>query len=273
MFFSRKAKQARQAAQTGNASPVSAAVNDKPEQYRTPGGDVYVPFINLVKSRHLLIAGTTGSGKSVVINGIITSLLMTAGPDTVQFVLIDPKRVELRKFSNVPHCVRYARTMEEIESALRDCVTEMERRFSIMDMDGLTEYKGSRLYIIIDEFADLMTTGKKQCEPLLKRLAMLSRAANICCIFASQTLLSKVIDTEIKVCFPYVLGLLTMDGRQSRYIVGCPGCESLPDPLTEHRASGLYRNGNKVDRLNIYKYPDTVIENIVSHWTTDRCKV
>ena len=144
MFFSRKAKQARQAAQTGNTSPVSAAVQDKPIQYRTPGGDVYMPFVNLVKNRHLLIAGTTGSGKSVVINGIITSLLMTSGPDTVQFVLIDPKRVELKKYAGVPHCVRYARTMEEIKNALQDCVTEMEKRFNIMDMEGVTEYQGSR---------------------------------------------------------------------------------------------------------------------------------
>ena len=273
MFFSRKAKQARQAVQTGKASPVSAAVQDKPIQYRTPGGNVYMPFVDIIKSRHLLIAGTTGSGKSVVINGIITSLLMTAGPDTVQFVLIDPKRVELKKYAGVPHCVRYARTMEEIENALKDCVAEMERRFSIMDANNQTEYHGNRLYIIIDEFADLMTTGKRQCEPLLKRLAMMSRAANICCIFASQSILSKIIDTTIKVCFPYVLGLLTMDSRQSRYIVGCPGCESLPDPLTEHKAGGLYRNGNKVDKLNIYKYPDTVIENVIKHWTTNLCKV
>lgn len=270
MFFSRKAKQARQAGET--ATPAQLA-QDKPVQYRTPGGNVYMPFVDIVKSRHLLIAGTTGSGKSVVINGIITSLLMTSGPDTVQFVLIDPKRVELRKFSNVPHCVRYARTMEEIESALKDCVAEMEKRFLIMDKEGVTEYRGSRLYIIIDEFADLMTTGKKACEPLLKRLAMLGRAANIACVFASQSILSKIIDTSVKVNFPAVLGLKTMDSRQSRYLVGCPGCETLPDPLTEHKASGLYRNGASICKMDIYKYPDTVIENVVKHWMTDRCKV
>lgn len=269
MFFSRK-KRAAQAGQI--ASPAPAASQAKPVQYRTPGGDVYMPFIDIVKNRHLLIAGTTGSGKSVVINGIITSLLMTTGPDKTQFVLIDPKMVELRKFSNVPHCVRYARTMEEIESALRDCIAEMEKRFAIMDRNGLTEYHGSRLYIIIDEFADLMTTGKKACEPLLKRLSMLGRAANISCIFASQSILSKIIDTSVKVNFPAVLGLKTMDSRQSRYIVGCPGCELLPDPITENRSQGLYRNGASIHKLDIYKYPDSVIENIVKHWTTNLCR-
>lgn len=259
--------------QAGNNTPVSAAVKDKPIQYRTPGGNVYMPFVDIVKNRHLLIAGTTGSGKSVVINGIITSLLMMAGPDTVQFVLIDPKRVELKKYAGVPHCVRYARTMEEIESALRDCVAEMEKRFAIMDREGTTEYHGSRLYIVIDEFADLMTTGKKACEPLLKRLAMLGRAANIACIFASQSILSKIIDTSVKVNFPAVLGLKTMDSRQSRYLIGCPGCETLPDPLTEHKASGLYRNGASICRIEIYKYPDTVIESVIKHWTTNLCKV
>jgi DNA helicase HerA-like ATPase len=118
MFFSRKAKQARQAVQTGKASPVSTAAQDKPIQYRTPGGNVYMPFINLVKNRHLLIAGTTGSGKSVVINGIITSLLMTAGPDTVQLVLIDPKRVELSQYKDSDHTVMYGDTDESILSVL-----------------------------------------------------------------------------------------------------------------------------------------------------------
>ena len=243
----------------------------KPTQYRTPGGNVYIPYLNIVSNRHLLIAGTTGSGKSVAINGIITSLLMTTSPGKTQFVLIDPKRVELRKYASVPHCVRYARTMEEIKSALNDCVIEMERRFTIMDRDGLTEYNGSRLYIIIDEFADLMTTSKKACEPLLKRLAMLGRAANICCIFASQSILSRIIDTSIKVNFPSVLGLRTMDKRQSNYIVGCAGCETLPDPLTEHKASGLYRNGANVYRMDIYKYPDSVIESVINHWTSKKC--
>ncbi len=90
-----------------------------PKSYLTPSGQVYSTFLRLADRPHMLIAGATGSGKSVALNGIITSLLMTKSPFSCQFILVDPKKVELVEYSRLPHTVRYASTHPDIVSALR----------------------------------------------------------------------------------------------------------------------------------------------------------
>ena len=138
--------------------------------YRTPSGMIYRPFLNLAERPHLLIAGATGSGKSVVVNGIITSLLYTSSPFRCQFVLIDPKKVELVKYASLPHVASYASEPADMIKSLRWACDETDRRFSVMQRDAVLEYAGSHLYVIIDELADLMTTQKKAALPLLQRL-------------------------------------------------------------------------------------------------------
>lgn len=243
-----------------------------PAAYKTPSGSVYAPFLDyLARSPHLLIAGATGSGKSVTVNGIITSLLMTASPLRCRFVLIDPKKVELMQFASLPHTDRYACEPSDMIDALNWALEETDHRFSCMQRAGMKEYNGSHLYIVIDELADLMTTMKKQALPLLQRLAQIGRAARVHVIACSQNVMAATIPTVLKCNFPAVLGLRTATAAQSRYLIAVPGCETLPDPKKTGKGKGFLRDGADLLSITIYKYPDDVIDSVIRWWTSSAC--
>lgn len=242
-----------------------------PARYKTPAGQVYRPFLNLAARSHVLIAGATGSGKSVALNGVLTSLVMTESPFSCQFVLIDPKKVELIQYRELPHVARYADEMPEIIRSLQWALDETERRFTAMQHARVKEYTGSHLYVIIDELADLMTSARKETLPLLQRLAQIGRAARVHVIACSQNILAQTIPTVLKCNFPAVLGLRTANAQQSRYLISATGCETLPDPKREGVGYGYWRDGADLYKLKIYKYPDSVLDSLVTWWTTSAC--
>ena len=242
--------------------------------YRTPdSGTVYNPFLRLAERPHLLIAGSTGSGKSVALNGIIHSLLMTRSPATCQFVLIDPKKVELIQYADLPHTKRYASENPEIVRALQWAVLETDRRFGEMQSTRSREYSGPHLYVIVDELADLMVSLKKEVLPLLQRLAQIGRAARVHCIFCSQNILAQTIPTTLKCNFSTILGLRTANAQQSRFLISATGCEMLPDPKREGVGYGFLRDGADLEKLMIYKYPDTDAEKALAWWKSPACTV
>ena len=242
-----------------------------PRSYRTPSGQVYAPFLRMADRPHLLIAGATGSGKSVALNGIIHSLLMTQSPNECSFVFIDPKRVELIQYAGIPHCARYASDYPDIVRALQWAVEETDRRFTVMQRDRVREYQGQHLYVVIDELADLMTSIKKETLPHLQRLAQIGRAARVHVIACSQNILAQTIPTVLKCNFPAILGLRTCNAQQSRFLISTPGCEMLPNPLREGRGYGYLRDGADLERLLIYKYPQAEIDAAISWWTSSAC--
>ncbi len=243
-----------------------------PNSYRTPGNMMcYTPFLNLAERPHLLIAGATGSGKSVALNGIITSLLMTESPFRCQFVLIDPKKVELSQFAPLPHVSRYASTAPDIVRSLQWATDETDRRFSCMQRDKINEYNGPHLYVVIDELADLMTTLKKETLPLLQRLAQIGRAARVHVIACTQNVLAVTIPTVLKCNFSTVLGLRTANKQQSRFLIAEGGCELLPNPKREGKGYGYLRDGADLEKMLIYKYPDEDIEAVINWWTSAKC--
>ena len=244
-----------------------------PSAYRTPGGAVYPPFIKLADRPHLLIAGATGSGKSVALNGIIHSLLVTQSPFTCQFVLIDPKKVELMQYRDLPHVALYASEHPEIVHSLRWAVDETDRRFSAMQMAGVREYDGPHLYVIIDELADLMVSIKKETLPLLQRLAQIGRAARVHVIACSQNIMAQTIPTVLRCNFSTILGLRTCNAQQSRFLINAPGCEMLPDPKREGRGYAYIRDGADLEKLFIYKYTDAEVQSIINWWTSSACRV
>ena len=242
-----------------------------PLTYRTPTGSVYTPFLRMADRPHLLIAGATGSCKSVALNGIIHSLLMTQSPVYCQFALIDPKQVELVQYQDLPHTMKYAADHPDIVRALQWAVDETDRRFSRMHQTGQKEYTGPHLYVVIDELADLMVSIKKETLPLLQRLAQIGRAARVHVIACSQNVLAQTIPTVLKCNFSTILGLRTCNTQQSRFLISATGCEMLPDPKREGRGYGYLRDGADLEKLLIYKYPQNEIDAAISWWTSSAC--
>ena len=242
-----------------------------PKSYRTPGGQVYPPFLRLAERPHLLIAGATGSGKSVALNGIITSLLVTESPFSCQFVLIDPKKVELMQYATLPHTARYASEHPDIVRSLQWAVDETDRRFSMMQSQGVREYNGPHLYVIIDELADLMVSIKKETLPLLQRLAQIGRAARVHLVACTQNVLAVTIPTVLKCNFSTILGLRTCNAQQSRFLISATGCEMLPDPKREGKGYGFVRDGADLQKILVYRYPDDFTNSLVHWWTSSAC--
>lgn len=226
---------------------------------KTPAGKVYALFEDMTTQPHLLVAGATGSGKSVVVNGIITTLLYR-GPREAQFILIDPKRVELSPYKKLPHTIRYASEPEDMISALQYAMDITETRYRTMQKRKERKYSGGDVYVIIDEFADLMTTNRRNVAPLIQRLAQIGRAAKVHIILCTQTPIAKVIPTEIKCNFDSRVGLRTRSAQDSRNILGKTGLETLP-----LYGQGVYMTP-KGDILYNIPYVDETEQNRLIKW-------
>lgn len=249
-------------------------LHSMPTAYRTPSGMMcYTPFLRLAERPHLLIAGATGSGKSVALNGIITSILMTESPFRAQFVMIDPKKVELVQYADLPHTARYASEHPDIVRALEWAVDETDRRFSVMQMEKSKEYSGPHLYVVIDELADLMVSIKKETLPPLQRLAQIGRAARVHVIACTQNVLAVTIPTVLKCNFSTVLGLRTCNAQQSRFLIATTGCERLPDPKREGKGYGFIRDGADLEKLMIYRYTEEETQSVIDWWNSSACRV
>ena len=199
--------------------------------YRTPAGIINGLFYHMLKQTHLLIAGASGAGKSVLVNGLITSALYDLPFDMdggKQFILIDPKRVELAPYKDLPHTIGYACEPEEMIALLRKAVAITEKRYREMMAAGLRKYSGSDIYVIIEELADLMTTNRRAVQPMIQRLCQIARAASVHVVAVTQCPLVKVIPTEIKVNFDGIVALRTRSAQDSRNIIGISGAETLP---------------------------------------------
>lgn len=213
---------------------------------RTHGKTIPGLYADLIAQNHLLIAGCTGSGKSVVINGMV-SAIQAVKPGS-KLVLIDPKRVELVQYKRSRQTVIYAADKESIYKALETAVEITEKRYKYMQLFRQKLYKGNDLYIFIDEFADLMTTDKKRCKSLVQRLAQIGRAARVHVVLATQTPISAIIPTEIKCNFDSRLALRCRSAQDSRNILGLKGAEMLP-----RYGQGIYMTAAEFAKVNIPK--------------------
>ncbi len=237
----------------------------QPRAWRTPGGQVYTLFEDMAAQPHLLVAGATGSGKSVVLNGIIYTLLHQS-PACVQFIMIDPKRVDLLHYKALPHCVRYATEPADMVQALQHAIQITDARYQAMARQGLRKYTGAALYVVIDELADLMTTNKRQVQPLIQRPCQIGRAANVHVLAATQCPLAAVIPTPIKVNFDSRVALRTRSAQDSRNILSRTGCELLP-----RYGQGYYMTPEGTYKYNIPMIDDNEIERLCSYWQSPAC--
>lgn len=229
-------------------------------EWTTPQGQYYSLYADMLKQPHLLIAGATGSGKSVVINGILYTALYNS-PAAVELILIDPKRVELIDYAQLPHTLKYASEPGDMVQALELAMTITERRYKAMQARHMKKYDGGAVYVIIDELADLMTTNRRQVQPLLQRLAQIGRAANVHIIAATQCPLSAVIPTPIKVNFDSRVGLRTRSRQDSRNILGVGGCELLP-----RYGQGYYMTPEGLTLYNIPMQTPEDLQALLTYW-------
>lgn len=216
----------------------------------TLGKDITGSTINadLTTMPHLLVAGSTGSGKSVCINSIIISLLMHYRPDEVKLVLVDPKQVELSNYNGIPHLLCPVVTDPKKASlVLQKVVTEMDKRYKILAAKGVKkisdynekieqenrqnpEYpqpKMNYLVVIVDEMADLMIVARKEVEDSIMRITQLARAAGIHLIVATQRPSTDVITGVIKTNIPSRIAFSVASYIDSRTILDAPGAEKL----------------------------------------------
>ena len=140
-----------------------------------------------------------------------------------------------------------------------------------MQAHGIREYDGPDMYVIVDELADLMVSVKKEALPLLQRLAQIGRAAKVHLICCTQNVLAVTIPTVLKCNFSTVLGLRTMNKQQSNMLISAGGCEMLPDPKREGKGYGFLRDGADLERILVYKYPDDVVQSLLTWWTSSAC--
>lgn len=196
---------------------------------------------NLAKMPHLLVAGATGSGKSVCINGIITSILYKAKPDEVKFLMVDPKMVELNVYNGIPHLLAPVVTDPKRASlALKKIVVEMEKRYELFSKSGTRNVEGYNklmkdnpaallpyIVVIVDELADLMMVAANDVEDAICRLAQMARAAGIHLIIATQRPSVDVITGLIKANIPSRIAFGVSSNVDSRTILDMPGAEKL----------------------------------------------
>jgi S-DNA-T family DNA segregation ATPase FtsK/SpoIIIE len=228
---------------------------------------------DLTAMPHLLIAGTTGSGKSVCVNAILTGYLLSLNPDQLRLLLVDPKRVEFSVYNGIPHLLTdVIMDPEKVVGALQWMLREMDLRYRIFENFGvrnLEEYnkkvstEGGKtlpyIVVVIDELADMMLLAPDETERCLTRLAQLARATGIHLIIATQRPSTDVITGLIKANFPARIAFAVASNMDSRVILDQPGAERLlgrgdmlfqaPDAPAPVRLQGAYVSEEEVSRL------------------------
>lgn len=260
------------------------------------------PIVSTIdKMPHLLIAGATGSGKSVCINSIILSILFKAHPDEVKLLLIDPKVVELSVYNRIPHLlIPVVTEPKKAASALSWAVNEMERRYKLFaknNVRDITSYNNkikdlqderlSKIVIIIDELADLMMVAAQEIEDYICRLAQMARAAGIYLIVATQRPSVDVITGTIKANIPSRISFAVSSQVDSRTILDMAGAEKLlgkgdmlffPSNYSKPvRIQGAFISDAEVEKVvefltgqNVAEYDDDVLESIQNEIEIDK---
>ena len=226
-------------------------------------------FFDLAEMPHLLVAGTTGSGKSVMLNSLLTSLLLTTDPRRVKMVLVDPKRVELAPFGQIPHLITPVVTdVKKAANALSWAVAEMERRYEVLEKTGVRSLDGYNeraetpmpyVVVVIDELADLMMAAAAKVEDAVIRLAQKARAVGIHLVVATQRPSVDVITGMIKANIPSRVAFAVSSQVDSRVILDSAGAEALLGmgdmlykPVSASRASrvqGAFITESEVNRV------------------------
>lgn len=241
---------------------------------------------DLARAPHLLIAGATGSGKSACINGVIVSLLMYHGPESLRFIMVDPKLVELPGYNRIPHMIGKVITdLEDVHGALTWLLLQMDDRYvlfrenKVRDIESYNKLARRRkkleplhhIVLVVDELADLMMTAPEEVEKQLVRLAQMARATGIHLVLATQRPSTDVVTGLIKANFPSRIAFAVTSQVDSRVILDTPGAEKLlgqgdmlfmrPDKAKIERVQGSYVNDSEIKRVVDWWQERDLMEN------------
>lgn len=242
---------------------------------RDVSGSAFVA--DLATMPHVLIAGTTGSGKSVCITAVALSLIMNSHPDRVKLVMLDPKMVELTRFNGIPHLIGPVETeIDRIIGVLRWATREMERRYKLLETEAarnidiynrmMTKQRGEKLpyiVIMIDEIGDLMLTRPEETERSITRLAQMARAVGMHLVVATQRPSVDIITGLIKANFPSRVSFAVASGIDSRVILDAVGAETLMG-----RGDMLFQASDAAgpQRLQGCFVSDPEVDAVVNYW-------
>ena len=229
--------------------------------------------LDLAALPHMLIAGATGSGKSVCINSIVASFLLTKTPDQLRILMVDPKRVELTPFNGIPHLIAPVIVdPEEVNTSLRGLIREMLNRYKLMEETGARNIEGYNkranekmpfLVLIVDELADLMMVGGFEVEQNLVRLAQLGRATGIHLVLATQRPSVNVVTGLLKANIPARVAFAVASQIDSRVILDAVGAEKL---LGKGDMLLLHNESPKPSRVQGALVYDQEIDQMVAFW-------
>lgn len=251
---------------------------------------------DLARMPHLLIAGATGTGKSVCINSIVGCLLLTHTPETLRMLMIDPKMVELTVYNGTPHLLSPVVTdVDRAAGVLFWCVKEMERRYQLLNKAGTRDLERYNAYlrkrgeeilpyivVVVDEMADLMMAAPEEVEKHIIRLAQMARAVGIHLIIATQRPSVDVITGLIKANFPARIAFAVTSQTDSRVVLDVPGADRLlgrgdmlfmaPDASKLHRMQGAWLSDEEINRIVQYwkgirsldSFPDPTVPDLTA---------
>lgn len=231
--------------------------------------EYWVEGQEILNEAHVLIAGSTGCGKSTLIHKLMWTAL-SLSPGRNQFIIIDMKMgVEMKRYRNLPHVLRFAQTDSEALSALDYAMEITQQRLTEMNKTDATMYDGSNIYVVIDELGYLLQACGREALDRLTALSRIARASRVHLLMASQDPSRKGCPAAIQVNCTCLIGMKCRDAMQSRQIIGMSGCETLP----RHGLAYMVQ-GSEVYTLPITLMPESDIQDRINYWLDkSRCMV
>lgn len=220
-------------------------------------------LLDIATAPHVLVAGEAGGGKSVLLHNIICSLLMKNNPTTMDLLLIDPKMVEFEYFYKGNPCLFCPVVTDPAEALerLEQADAEMMRRYSVMKQEGKRFWNGKKLYIVIDEVADLISAGGKRLEKVIEKISRLGRGASCHLICATQHPVRSVISRQITANMDTRICLRVIDGAASRLVIGTTGGEKL-----KGKGDAIIRHNGEFRRFQASYIDDESLERFAHSW-------